>query len=518
MAITYHSGRRIQALSTDLESTTVTTTQLVWNTSTLTGYTASNSDRTLTKTTSNAWNNSSAKSTASFTVGNKFSIEMSRDNLTASTMLGFSTSSSPSAGYAAAQFSMYMAGSYFQVYENGGSVYNDESTGGTVNASDRYKIEVDTDGTVKYYLDDGGTGTWVEQYESANTASGTYYINSSSYAQNSTATLGNSIVTVVNDLKPTNVQAGSRLEETDTRKMYHYVKWGDNWYLEGSTIPPQPPTRGVIAGGSGDVIDYITIATTGNATDFGDLTSSRPNITAVSASTRGVFAGGSSDGDTMDYITFATTGNATDFGNLTQSRYNLAGLYSSTRGVFAGGWTSSAVNTMDYITMDTLGNATDFGDMYSTQENVQGASSLTRGVIAGGYGSSNVMQYITIATTGNSIDFGDLTVGRYGTAGTSDKTRGVYQGGHSGGGSSGLNVIDYITIATTGNATDFGDLTVARRIMPAVSNNTRGCACGGNNGGSVNTIDYITIATTGNSTDFGDLTVARSGAGGANGL
>tara|TARA_B110000285_G_scaffold5380_1_gene5699 strand:- start:142 stop:1611 length:1470 start_codon:yes stop_codon:yes gene_type:complete len=35
--------------------------------------------------------------------------------------------------------------------------------------------------------------------------------------------------------KPTNVQVGSRFEETDTRKMYHYTY---DWFLEGTTIPP----------------------------------------------------------------------------------------------------------------------------------------------------------------------------------------------------------------------------------------------------------------------------------------
>ena len=34
---------------------------------------------------------------------------------------------------------------------------------------------------------------------------------------------------------PTNVQVGSRFEETDTRKMYHYTY---DWFLEGTTIPP----------------------------------------------------------------------------------------------------------------------------------------------------------------------------------------------------------------------------------------------------------------------------------------
>ena len=42
-----------------------------------------------------------------------------------------------------------------------------------------------------------------------------------------------------------------------------------------------------------DVIDYITINTNGNATDFGDLTLARNWITGTSSSTKeGLFGGG----------------------------------------------------------------------------------------------------------------------------------------------------------------------------------------------------------------------------------
>ena len=90
-------------------------------------------------------------------------------------------------------------------------------------------------------------------------------------------------------------------------------------------------TTGVFGGGWGtgysNTIDYITIATTGNATDFGDLTVARIAPGACADATRGVFGGGQYSGgssNTLDYITISTTGNATDFGNLTEARYGLA--------------------------------------------------------------------------------------------------------------------------------------------------------------------------------------------------
>jgi hypothetical protein len=73
-------------------------------------------------------------------------------------------------------------------------------------------------------------------------------------------------------------------------------------------------------------IQYITIANTGNATDFGDLTQARVACGGTGNSTRNVVAGGQiangSFVDTIDYITIATTGNATDFGNCVATKGN----------------------------------------------------------------------------------------------------------------------------------------------------------------------------------------------------
>jgi hypothetical protein len=74
------------------------------------------------------------------------------------------------------------------------------------------------------------------------------------------------------------------------------------------------------------VIDYITIASAGNATDFGDLTVGRDYTSACSSTVRGVWGGGntSTKSNVIDYVTIATTGNATNFGDLTAGRYGLA--------------------------------------------------------------------------------------------------------------------------------------------------------------------------------------------------
>ena len=86
-------------------------------------------------------------------------------------------------------------------------------------------------------------------------------------------------------------------------------------------------TRGLTAGGFffatstvDTKIDYITIASLGNSSTFGDLTVARQNASGTGTNTRGIFCGGRpGNSNVIDYVTIASTGNATDFGDLTTS-------------------------------------------------------------------------------------------------------------------------------------------------------------------------------------------------------
>ena len=288
--------------------------------------------------------------------------------------------------------------------------------------------------------------------------------------------------------------------------------------------------RGVWGGGESNAspatintIDYVTIGTAGNATDFGDLTEARNGLSACGGGGgRGVFFGGNNPtvpaaaSDTkniIDYITVATTGNATDFGDLTVARKYTGSCSSGSRGLLGPGTgTSSPVsNTIDYVSLATTGNAIDFGDATSARYMTGSCGNATRGVFAGGGSpSSNVMDYVTIASVGNAIDFGDMLVAKSGPAGLSSETRGVFAGGGGGGAQ---DVIQYITIASVGNATDFGNLLSAQEGKGGCSNGVRGVYGGGYPPVYNNVVEYITIASTGNSVDFGDLTAARTHAG-----
>jgi len=100
--------------------------------------------------------------------------------------------------------------------------------------------------------------------------------------------------------------------------------------------------RGLFAGGFAtpllkNEIDYITIASTGNAQDFGDLTVAKQEMNAgLSDNVRGVFGGGQVPSapirlNSIDYVTIASTGNAQDFGDLTGER-NSSGSASDSHG------------------------------------------------------------------------------------------------------------------------------------------------------------------------------------------
>ena len=280
-----------------------------------------------------------------------------------------------------------------------------------------------------------------------------------------------------------------------------------------------------------DNIDFLNIQSTGNTITFGSLTTAKYNLGSGASSTRGIFCGGydpSSSPDTdinsMEFITIATTGNATDFGDRTVVGRAISAVSSSTRVVMAGGYTpSGTTNVIDFITTATTGNASDFGDLLSANNAMcTSNNSSTRGIFAGGNAipsspyNTNVIQFVTIASAGDATDFGDLTVNaRDGAGGTaSSSTRGLICIGNSHPNNN-LNTVDFITMASAGNASDFGDLFTGRYSVSSCSNSNRAVFLGGRTTSpSVvyqNAMEFVTISTTGNTSDFGDIMGATGG-------
>ena len=145
------------------------------------------------------------------------------------------------------------------------------------------------------------------------------------------------------------------------------------------------PTRYLFGGGASSpswasqykTIEYITFQTLGNSLDFGDLTEARAGCRSTGGNAvRGIWAGGYApeanpspvkNSKVIDYTTIATLGNALDFGELSEDTENPAVVTSSTRAVICGGnngnpTPNNCVDWMEYVEIMTTGNSVDFGN------------------------------------------------------------------------------------------------------------------------------------------------------------
>jgi hypothetical protein len=302
----------------------------------------------------------------------------------------------------------------------------------------------------------------------------------------------------------TNASGVWKINEISKNKVTH------NTYPDGSK-------RALFGGGNtgsaSDIIEHIQLVSTGNGTDFGNLSVARRLGGTAASSTRAVFANGSDPAtDVIDYVQYATLGNASDFGDAqTSATTRASSMCNGTRGIWGGGDDNPNsprnIDILDYITIATTGDAADFGNLsvgrWGTNKGI--ISSTTRGITAGGATPthSNVIDYVTINTLGNAIDFGNLTETKYVNAGGSSHTRGLIGGGQD------KTSIDVITIASLGNAVGFGDISTANDGLAAANDIQRVAWGGGSVPARVNTIEFVNINSAGNAVDFGDLTAAR---------
>jgi len=252
-------------------------------------------------------------------------------------------------------------------------------------------------------------------------------------------------------------------------------------------------------------IDYLTVATTANAGDFGDLRTQATDhqgsrqmggyngllIGAYAGGYKGTGNSGSGITDEIEYVTMGTLGNTSAWGELTNGAYQSGAMSNTLRGVCMGRAYQTDNDRIDYITWANQGDAVDFGNATDDIMEISphGAESTTRGVMLGGrlgyptYNFIETMEYITFASTGNATIFGDHITygeqqsygsgrgpeGNYWASGMSNGTRGEFWGGVVPDDSYPHRVsttgIQYITIASTGNSTDAGNLTEARHHM-----------------------------------------------------
>ena len=318
--------------------------------------------------------------------------------------------------------------------------------------------------------------------------------------------------------RPTDVKPGMVYYNKDFKTIEF---WDGNFWkqVDNSTRVD----RGIFSGGYAPTtpsITFVNVSTKGDAVAFGNLEVAMMFGGGCSTGTRGVFGGGRGPApsytkyNVIQYLTIASSGNTHDFGDLTHARRRVDSTSSSTRGLWGSAdGTPSTVNIIDYVELNTLGNALDFGDMSNAAYSRGALSSPTRAVWFGGSNSDPTihnMEFVIIASKGNGVIFGDMTEPRSNCAGGgfSNGVSGVIAGGYGRSDDSYplSKNIDKITIASEGNAIDFGTLSFVTRDYNGAQNMVRGLIAGGSNPSTYqNVISAISLHTSGFSEDFGDL-------------
>ena len=132
-------------------------------------------------------------------------------------------------------------------------------------------------------------------------------------------------------------------------------------------------SRYVINGGYGESgyvqgMTYNDFSTSANASVFGNLSGGSNGHASVCSTSRAVFNVPVVSESTIEYVTVASTGNSADFGDLDNPRANAGGASDGVTGEFYGGNDNVggghfSINFIDKITIGTTGNATDIGDL-----------------------------------------------------------------------------------------------------------------------------------------------------------
>jgi len=254
-------------------------------------------------------------------------------------------------------------------------------------------------------------------------------------------------------------------------------------------------TRAVSAGGSNtahgdlDRIQYKTIGASANTVDFGDLQTTRAQHSCGgSNSTRGIWGGGITQvggadvyGVTdTDYITIASTGDGTDFGDMDQaaSYGTNEGCSNGTLLFSNGGYTTAPAGTQDrieYYTIASTGNGTDAGNLNAIKSTCGGSNGDSRYLVMGGYkndsGNTDDIEYNDFSTSANGSDFGNLSGATLYVGSVNSTVRSAFAVPKN---QYNLNTIEYVTVASTGNSSDFGDLSTERDQVSGTSDGTTG--------------------------------------------
>ena len=150
--------------------------------------------------------------------------------------------------------------------------------------------------------------------------------------------------------------------------------------------------RGIFAGGTNPnapasvvrTADFFRISSLGNTILFGDLTAKHQRPSGASNSVTGLVFSGRDDMPQITKITMASTGSAENFGQLSEGRYSGFSASNQVRALHGGGsgLSSTNTNTIEFVTISTSGSAEDFGDL-SYKNSFVSATSDSHGGLGG---------------------------------------------------------------------------------------------------------------------------------------
>ena len=135
----------------------------------------------------------------------------------------------------------------------------------------------------------------------------------------------------------------------------------------------------------GEDIQFFNYASTGRATSFGEMTPDTKGDSGVASdSTRALRFGGNTHpagdiGNNISYITISSTGNEQEFGDLSEASVRGTAMSNSIRAVQILNNNGSNTNAMEYVTIQSTGNGKDFGDLNTTNLDLAGSTSDSHG-------------------------------------------------------------------------------------------------------------------------------------------
>lgn len=335
-------------------------------------------------------------------------------------------------------------------------------------------------------------------------------------------------------LNTSNIAIGNFiLEETATGLTFNGLIKSDGFF--STDTPMQGTVQGFTSGGTSpvspffsNVIDKFPFASvTVNASDAGDLSVIRQNVTGQSSTTHGYTSGGNAQGavpastasNVIDRFPFASFTTATDVGDLTTATARSSGQSSQTHGYTTGGVQSgirvSMRNFFPFAVSTT--NASLLSELDTNHFNAQGQSSAVAGYSSGGQSTSYLtgIYKFPFAVNTRAVNVGNLDFSQSDGGGQSSKTYAYNSGGITQPPPS-LPIVNFIQKFPFANdftsTVNVGNITSSRQFIAGQSSTTHGYNSGANP--NINIIDRFPFATDSNASDVGDLTVARGFAAG----